>query len=144
MAESYQIRQVNLPDEYTSLIRLWGSVGPGIGISRSDDLIELEKKFRLDPDLFLVAEEKGQIIGSVIGGYDGRRGLIYHLAITVEHQHRGLGDRMLKEIEARLKARGCIKAYLLVKQGNPNLEHFYEKREWQSMDDIKIFGKNLL
>ena len=53
----------------------------GVHVGRSDTPAEIEKKLARDPDLFLVAECEQQIIGSVIGGYDGRRGMIYHLAV---------------------------------------------------------------
>ena len=52
-------------------------------MGRSDTLAEITKKVQRDPDLFLVAEADGRLIGSVIGGFDGRRGMIYHLAVAV-------------------------------------------------------------
>ena len=53
---------------------------------RSDTLDEISKKIIRDPNLFLVAEQKGVIIGAVIGGFDGRRGLVYHLAVAEKHR----------------------------------------------------------
>ena len=134
---------VNLPDEYGALIDLWKNAGPGIGISRSDDLPELMMKYNAAPDLFLVARQDNNLVGSVIGGFDGRRGLIYHLAVSPALQHGGLGTKLMQSVEEQLKQKGCKKAYLLVKRGNPALENFYSKRDWQNMDDIRLFGKNL-
>lgn len=144
MNDHILLRKVQLPEDFEALLTLWNNVGPGIGIGKSDELPELIKKFHADPELFLVAELEGNIIGTVIGGFDGRRGMVYHLAVTKEHQHQGLGEFLLKEVEDRLRAKGCVKAYLLVKKGNPTLETFYLQRDWQMMDHIKMFGKNLL
>ena len=83
-----RLREFTLAD-YDSVHALWQNAGPGIGIGRSDTRAEIAKKLQHDSDLFLVAENGGEIVGTVIGGYDGRRGLIYHLA--VEHAHRGHG-----------------------------------------------------
>ena len=141
----FALRQVQLPEDYDSLIDLWRNAGPGIGISASDSLPELTKKMKAAPELFLVAipTDGNTIVGSAIGGYDGRRGLIYHLAVSPHLRNSGLGSKLLAEVEKRLSEMGCKKAYLLVKRGNPALETYYEKRDWVAMDDIRLYGKNL-
>ena len=75
---------------------LWASIEKGVRLGRSDTPDELQKKLARDPDLFLVAEEDGQIIGTVIGGYDGRRGLLYHLAVAASFRGRGIGSRLME------------------------------------------------
>lgn len=137
------IGEVNLPEEYEALIELWQSAGPGISLSRSDELPELMMKYNAAPDLFLVARQDNKLVGCVIGGFDGRRGLVYHLAVLPGLQQGGLGTKLMQSVEERLKQKGCKKAYLLVKRGNPALDDFYSKRDWQPMDDIRLFGKNL-
>ncbi len=137
------LRQFQFPADYENVLHLWQQAGEGIGIGPSDQPAEIEKKLRRDPDLFLVAESEGCIIGSVIGGFDGRRGMVYHLAVDAEYRHRGLGNRLMEEIESRLRANGCRKAYLLVKQGNDAAMRFYEQRGWGDMNTIHLFGKTL-
>ena len=135
------LRQFRFPEDYNAVLALWQNAGEGIGIGVSDQPEEIEKKLQRDPDLFLVAETDGKLVGSVIGGFDGRRGMIYHLAVAAEVRGQGLGNQLMDEIEERLRARGCRKAYLLVKHGNSAAE-FYEKRGWNNMT-VQIFGKNL-
>jgi ribosomal protein S18 acetylase RimI-like enzyme len=115
----------------------------GVHVGRSDTPQEIEKKILRDPDLFLVAEEDGRIIGSVIGGYDGRRGLLYHLAVARGFRHRGLGGQLLDDAEGRLRDKGCLKCYLMVTLDNPEVERFYQKRGWHFMDYVRPFGKKL-
>lgn len=115
----------------------------GVGIGRSDTLQEIEKKLTRDPDLFLIAEADGCIVGSVIGGFDGRRGLIYHLAVTASYRGRGIGSRLMEEVELRLRAKGCLKCYLLVKADNQEAETYYQHRGWQRMDFVFLYGKEL-
>ncbi|MBK5108784.1 MAG: GNAT family N-acetyltransferase [Anaerolineales bacterium] len=45
----------------------------------------------MDPDLFLVVEHRGKIIGTVMGGYDGRRGFVYQLAVQEDYRRQGIG-----------------------------------------------------
>ena len=101
------------------------------------------EKIAQDPGLFIVAEENGQIIGTVIGGFDGRRGLIYHLAVTASFRGQGVGSRLMDEIEARLCAEGCIRCYLLVTTDNNEAMRYYEKRGWERMDWVVPYGKDL-
>ncbi len=112
------IREFHFPDDYKTVFELWQNTGEGIGLGPSDQPEEIDKKLRRDPDLFLVAEDDGRLVGTVIGGFDGRRGLVYHLAVVSEYRHQGLGSRLMDEIESRLRAKGCRKVYLLVKKGN--------------------------
>lgn len=115
----------------------------GVHVGRSDTPAEIEKKIARDPDLFLVAEADGAIIGSVIGGYDGRRGLIYHLAVATAFRGQGIGSCLMEEVESRLRAKGCLKCYLLVVEGNTEAENYYRQRGWQHMDNIHLYGKEL-
>jgi ribosomal protein S18 acetylase RimI-like enzyme len=137
------IREYSHPQDYAAVRRLWEGMEKGVKVGRSDSLEEIAKKVSRDPDLFLVAEAEGVIIGSVIGGYDGRRGLLYHLAVAREFRQKGVGGQLLDEIETRLRARGCLKCYLMVTLDNPEVELFYQKRGWHFMDYVRPYGKDL-
>jgi ribosomal protein S18 acetylase RimI-like enzyme len=135
------IREFRFPEDYPPTLNLWQGIEMGVKVGRSDSLEEIEKKIQRDPDLFLLAEADGEIIGSIIGGYDGRRGLIYHLAVRQDFRKQGVGDMLLAEVEKRMQAKGCIKCYLLVLEDNERAMQFYENRGWSDMKDIHIFGK---
>ncbi len=117
-------------------------MGTGVHVGPSDAPAEIEKKLQRDPDLFLVAEEDGVLIGTVIGGFDGRRGFIYHLAVLPEHQGRGVGMTLMDEVEGRLRAKGCIRCYLLVMPDNVEAIQYYEKRGWKLLNDLP-YAKDL-
>jgi len=137
------IRNFTLAD-YDAVYAFWQSMGPGLGLGMSDTWEEIGKKYERDPDLFLVAEDNGQIIGTVIGGFDGRRGMIYHLAVARPYRGKGLGRTLMNEVEARLKAKGCRKSYLLVRRNNLSAVSFYEHLGWSDMsDNVIIMGKEL-
>ena len=148
------LREFTLTD-YDTVHALWQNAGDGLRIGRSDTREEIAKKLRRDPDLFLVAEDETsevlgdfgslgsrRIIGTVIGGYDGRRGLIYHLAVDRAYRQRGIGKMLMDELERRMIAKGCLKAYLLVKRGNEDVVDFYRHRGWETME-ITIMGKTM-
>ena len=142
-SSSIHIREFCFPSDYESVFALWSSIEKGVRTGRSDTPAEIEKKLTRDPDLFLVAEAEGEIIGSVIGGYDGRRGLIYHLAVASAFRGRGIASRLMDELELRLQAKGCLKCYLLVAEDNHEVGSYYQERGWQHMNDVRLFGKKL-
>jgi ribosomal protein S18 acetylase RimI-like enzyme len=137
------LREFRFPDDYSAARSLWEHAGSGIHVRRSDEPGEIQKKLQRDPDLFLVAESDGKLIGTVIAGFDGRRGMIYHLAVEAAFRKHGTGSLLMDEVERRLKAKGCIKCYLMVANDNESAMRFYEARQWERMDTITTFGKEL-
>jgi ribosomal protein S18 acetylase RimI-like enzyme len=134
------IREFIYPEDYPSVVKIWKDSAPGVNFSRSDSPEEIQKKLKYSPDLFLVAESGGNIIGTIIGGYDGRRGMIYHLAVQESHRNAGIGKALMEEIEARLKAKGCVKSYLMVTKENTPVIDYYQNLGWNLMD-ILVMGK---
>jgi ribosomal protein S18 acetylase RimI-like enzyme len=138
-----RLREFRYPEDYPAARLLWESAGPGIQVRQSDEPQEIEKKLQRDPDLFLVAELGGKIVGTVLGGFDGRRGLVYHLAVDADYRQHGIGSLLMDEVEQRLKTKGCLKCYLMVTTENKNAMRFYEQRGWEWMNAIYTYTKEL-
>jgi len=139
----FRIREFHFPEDYPAVRHLWENAGPGIQLRRSDDPAEIQKKLQRDPDLFLVAEADGKILGTVIGGFDGRRGMVYHLAVNTKYRRKGVGELLMNELELRLKRKGCIRCYLLVTVENEDAMRYYEKHGWAHMVNVFTYGKDL-
>lgn len=136
------IREFRVQDDYLPAVGLWESMERGVHVGASDSLPEIEKKLQRDADLFLVAELNGKLVGTVIGGFDGRRGFIYHLAVHAAHRSHGIGGQLMEEVESRLRARGCRRCYLMVTPDNIDAMRYYEKRGWSLMD-VRAYAKDL-
>ena len=137
-----RVRVFHYPQDYPAVDSLWRSAGRGIQLGRSDQETEILKKLKRDGDLFLVAERAGQIVGAVLGGYDGRRGMVYHLAVEASFRGQGIGRALMTDLEERLRAKGCLKVYLLVTKENLEAIKFYEEFGWEKMD-LFIYGREL-
>lgn len=135
-----KIREFLFERDYEEVRILWEASGPGIQLSPSDTPQEIQKKLQRDPDLFLVAKRDGRIIGTVFGGFDGRRGIVYHLAVQQGEQRRGIGRSLMAEIENRLRSKGCRKYYLLVTKDNEAALAFYDSFGAEVMD-LYVLGK---
>lgn len=113
------------PADYPRVLRLWKRSGLRVG--PSDRRAELEGSRRRDPDLFLVAEQDGELVGAVLGRYDGRRGWVNHLAVRGADRKGGIGRRLMAELERRLAEKGCPKINLHVEPENETVCGFYER-----------------
>jgi ribosomal protein S18 acetylase RimI-like enzyme len=137
-----KIREFHYPEDYPAVYTLWQNAGPGIHLRRSDEPEEIARKLERDPDLFLLAELDGNLIGSVLGGFDGRRGMMYHLSVAIPFRQQGVASALVDELERRLRAKGCIRYYLLVTTDNDTAIRYYERRGWERMD-LYAYAKDL-
>ncbi|MDP1547640.1 MAG: GNAT family N-acetyltransferase [Anaerolineales bacterium] len=135
------VREISFDEDYSRILNLWQGIETGMNVGRSDTPEEIKKKLQRDPDLFLVAEHDGEIIGSVIGAFDGRRGMIYHLAVHRDFRGQGVGAALLTEVEQRLQAKGCLKCLLHVFADNSEAIQFYRERGWREQKEDIVFSK---
>ncbi|MHA2127558.1 MAG: GNAT family N-acetyltransferase [Promethearchaeota archaeon] len=74
---------------YEEVIQLWRKAG--IGVSSSDSKKEFQRMLQRNPDLCLIGKLEKKILAAVIGGFDGRRGYVHHLAVDPSYQRKGYG-----------------------------------------------------
>jgi ribosomal protein S18 acetylase RimI-like enzyme len=137
-----KLRTYDHARDLQAVLNLWSTAGQGIQLSPSDQPEEIRKKVARDPDLFVVVEEEGRLVGAVLGGFDGRRGMVYHLAVAPHRRRLGIGRMLMEELEARLRAKGCLKYYLLVTRDNHQAHEFYTQLGWERME-LFVMGKVL-
>lgn len=73
-------------DDFEEVITLWERCD--LLRPWNDPEMDIERKLTHDPDLFLVAEVNGEVVGSVMGGYDGHRGAAYYLGVHPDYRGR--------------------------------------------------------
>jgi ribosomal protein S18 acetylase RimI-like enzyme len=102
----------------------------------------IDKKLAVEDGLFFVAVDQGDVIGTVMAGYDGHRGWIYSVAVAAAQRHRGVGSALLAYAEKRLTERGCLKINLQIMAGNAAVEAFYHANGYATERRISM-GKAL-
>lgn len=93
--------------------------------------VAIPAKLKVQPELFLVAEEADEVIGTAMAGYDGHRGWLYTIAVKPERQREGIGSKLLLEAEARLMRLGFGKANLQIRAGNEAVAAFYRRHGYE-------------
>ena len=121
------IRKMLLSD-YRDVYDIWVNT-PGMGINEYDDSeAGIERYLLRNPETCFVAEKGIEIIGVILSGHDGRRGLIYHMAVKVPERGQGVGCALLDRALAALKNEGITKVYIVVFKNNAAGNAFWEKR----------------
>lgn len=77
--------------------------------SWNDSEMDIERKMNYDVSLFLVVEVNGDVVGTVMGGYDGYRGFVYYFGVYLEFRGRGIVNALFNRLEKKLIVRGCSK-----------------------------------
>jgi ribosomal protein S18 acetylase RimI-like enzyme len=129
------------PDETESVVALWEAcdlIRPW-----NDPRKDIERKLRVDSELFLVAVEDELVVGVVMAGYEGHRGWVNYLAVDPGRRRQGLGKDLMAAAERLLAERGCPKINLQVRSENADVIAFYVALGYMK-DDVVSLGKRLV
>lgn len=59
-------------------------------------------------DLSTLAEEDGDIVGTVLGSYDGRKGYIYKVVVRKDYRGIRVGEKLVKKTVNKILDRGAL------------------------------------
>ncbi|MGE5528374.1 MAG: GNAT family N-acetyltransferase [Patescibacteria group bacterium] len=129
------------PNDIPALLALWQSL-PGLGLSPDDVPERLAAFMARNPTTCLGACEGNALVGSVLGGYDGRRGYLYHLAVRQDLQGKGYGKALVGRAVEEFKKFGCARIRLCVFGTNTRAREFYRRLGWSERDDLIVAAWN--
>lgn len=138
--EGFEIRSFKATD-MESVICLWQEcdlVRPWNNPQR-----DIERKLEIQPEWFLVGLVEGQIIATVMAGYDGHRGWLNYLAVATKFERRGCARAIVTEAERLLREVGCPKIDLQIRTSNTQVLGFYRRIGYLE-DDVISMGKRLV
>ncbi len=137
------IIRVMVISDYQKVYDLWAST-PGMGMNPVDDSFQgIEKFLKRNPNTNFVAEDSGRIIGVILCGHDGRRGHIYHTAVSQNCRKRGIGHRLTEAAMEALKSEGIAKATLVAFETNHLGNSFWESEGFTKREDLVYRNKSL-
>ena len=102
----------------------------------NDPEMDIERKMNHDVSLFLVAEVNGEVVGTVMGGYDGHRGSAYYLGVHPEYRRRANANALQNRMEKKLIPRGTP-------EDNDMVLGMYERLGYEHADVLSL-GKRLI
>jgi GNAT superfamily N-acetyltransferase len=132
------IREIRTVDG-EALRALWSAAGFRL---LGDDDLGLARLARRNPGLVLVAAEGSRVVGSALGTWDGHRGWIYHVTTAASHRRQGIATRLIDQVEAGLRALGCPKVNVMVRDDSDGGAEFWASRGYEPHTAVQ-FGKEL-
>ena len=131
--------RVMVPEDCDGIAEVWKNHE---GTNPVDDSREgLEKYLRRNPTTSFVAVDNGTMIGTILAGHDGRRGLFHHVSVLPEYQKQGVGRMLVENAAEALRREGINKVLLVVFTHNDNANAFREHMGFTVREDLYYRNK---
>ncbi len=104
-------------DQYDSVLALWQQC-EGVGLSSADSRECIRSYLERNPGMSFAATKDGSVVGAVLGGHDGRRGLIHHHSVHPGFRRQGLARQLVDKCVRALKNAGIRKCHIFIFNDN--------------------------
>ncbi len=98
---------------------------------------------RVTPHLFLVAEADGRVVGYVMGEMEEDNGVkvghVVNIAVHEAYRRRGIGSRLMMEIERIFREMGAKRVKLEVREGDEGARAFYRHLGYRETGRLKRY-----
>jgi len=130
---TYTIRQMTL-DDYTPAYSLWQATD-GVCLDEEDSLDGITLYLRRNQGLCFVATVDGRLVGTVLCGHEGRRGILRHLVVAPDFRGKGIAKALVDHSRSALAREGIRKCNTFVLDSNVEGRQFWEHTGWCVLDD---------
>lgn len=136
---SFRLRAASVGD-IDGLLGMW--LAAAENLSRPTDTREaVASLLDRDPEAVIVAERDGELIGSVIAGWDGWRCHLYRLAVRPQWRRKGVASALLRAAEDRFRELGARRADAMVLDSNDLGRDLWLASGYQRQDDWRRWVK---
>ncbi|MEU1179041.1 GNAT family N-acetyltransferase [Streptomyces sp. NPDC005820] len=129
------------PDDLDTVLDFWKTAAEGTSIS--DDRSGVERLVARDPEALLLAEQGGELVGTVIAGFDGWRCHLYRLAVHPERRRQGIGSALLAAAEERFVQLGGRRGDAMVLTRNETAHHAWRAAGYAPEENWRRWVKPL-
>ena len=126
--------------DYKEAYSLWTAT-PGVGLSSADEPDAIGRYLVRNPGLSFVAYEGPLLVGTILGGHDGRRGFIHHLAVRPSHHRLGIGRQLVSLCLKRLRTENIEKCHLFVYQSNREAIAFWQNIGFTRRSELAMMSQ---
>jgi ribosomal protein S18 acetylase RimI-like enzyme len=139
MSEGKITIRVLRPSDFVKAIDLWKS-SKGVGLRGDDTLACFKTYLKRNPGFSLAAVTGRRLVGTVMGGHDGRRGSLVHLAIAEDFRGRGLGRMLAEASLKKLEKAGIPRSHVMVFATNKVGRAFWKSLGWSERKDLVLYS----
>jgi len=113
----------------------------GLTLRAADSCEAVLRYLKRNPGSSFVAREQDTLVAAVLGGHDGRRGYLHHLAVAPTHRGRGIGRALAERVLTALGTQGIHKCHLMVRADNADALAFWAHIGWAQRADLVIMSR---
>ena len=129
-------------EDYEQAYALWLECGNGL--NDKDDSVEgIAKYLKRNPTTSFVATCDEKVVGVLLCGHDGRRGIIQHACVSPDYRRLGIGQKLVSLGLDALKAEGITKVLLVAFKKNEGGNAFWESQGFTLLEDLNYRNKAL-
>jgi len=79
-------------------------------------------------------------VGAVLGGHDGRRGYLHHLAVARKYRKKGIGHALVERVLVQMHSLGISKCHVFVFQKNISGQWFWQSIGWKARPELLVIS----
>jgi ribosomal protein S18 acetylase RimI-like enzyme len=128
-------------DDLDAVLAFWKIAAEGTSIS--DDRDGVERLVARDPEALILAERAGELVGTVIAGFDGWRCHLYRLAVHPARRRQGIGAALLAAAQERFVRLGGRRADAMVLTRNETAHHAWQAAGYAPQEQWRRWVKPL-
>ena len=139
-----EYRTINIKD-YDEIFELWNSTEQSRrALNPVDDTREgIDRYLKRNPNTCFAAVTDDKIVGVILTGHDGRRGIIHHMCVHPDYRRRGIAGQLVSLAEDALKKEGIQKVFGLVFKDNDTANFFWEQQGYSVRTNLNYRNKSL-
>lgn len=131
---SYKIRKANIAD-IKAIVRIERESFPAYPYPSE----AFYYFYRKCPDLFLLAEYEGEVVGYVLGCSEDDSGHVISIAVSHRFRKRGIGRALMMELEKKMAEKGIRKVRLEVSASNEVARKMYNSLGYREIGILRRY-----
>ena len=129
-------------EDYSQAYDLWLLCGNGLN-DKDDSKEGIDKYLKRNPYASFVPVSDEKVIGVILCGHDGRRGIIQHACVSLDYRREGIGGKLVELALGALKDEGITKVLLVAFKKNEGGNAFWESQGFTLREDLNYRNKAL-
>jgi ribosomal protein S18 acetylase RimI-like enzyme len=111
------------PEDAAAIVALWRRSGASPSVT--DDVEYIRRTTRHASAIFVLACSNDEVVGSLLGTFDGWRGNLYRLVVDPRYRRRGIGRRLVRAVEDVFRTLDVRRINALVEVDRPEAMQFW-------------------
>jgi len=130
------------PSDVTEILDFWANNAEN-NSRPTDSSVALIGLIARDPDALILAIENGEIVGTVIAGWNGWRCCLYRLAVREDKRKQGIGQLLVDQAIERFKAFGGTRIDAMILDENETAHKAWASFGFEPQDNWSRWVKNI-